>query len=288
MTDANTTGCGPKLVFMGDSFMEGLGADDTIPVHVKDYFKRERHHSICVFNAGCTSYSPTIYIPQAKKLIPAIRPDFVVIDIDETDLFDDYYRYRALVVRDGSGAIAGVKASPIAFTFHDGLQNVRNKPFYLYRLVAKLYFTQVAYPAAYARSIAGRPTTLDEISGLPAGEERRRYAAALEYFEATLDELTRTVIERMGSPDRLIYLHHPHLGHVAATGTPYNHVLVDAIREVASRHGVRFYDATDDLKADFAATPERYYIPDDMHFNALGLRAYGLAVARYLTAVVQH
>jgi hypothetical protein len=237
-----------KLLFMGDSFMEGLGIDDTIPVHVKDYFKRERHQSICVFNAGCTSYSPPIYIPQAKKLIQAIGPDLVVIDIDETDLFDDYYRYRALVVRDGSGSIAAVKPSPIAFTFHDGLRDVRRKPFYLYRFFAKLYFTQVTYPAAYARSIAGRLTALDEISGLPADEERRRYAAALDYFEAILDELTRTVVERMGSPDRLIYLHHPHLAQVAATPTPYNHVLVEAIREVASRHGVRFYDATDDLK----------------------------------------
>jgi hypothetical protein len=47
---------------------------------------------------------------------------------------------------------------------------------------------------------------------------------------------------------------------------------------------VRFYDATADLKLAFGDEPQAYYIPGDMHFNEPGLRAYGIAVAKFLAA----
>src|ERR1700676_4877255 len=85
----NAGGCGPKLLFMGDSFMQGSGPVDNIPYHVRRYFQQFPHQELCVFNAGYSSYSPSVYIPQAKKLIPLLKPDFVIIDVDETDLWDD-------------------------------------------------------------------------------------------------------------------------------------------------------------------------------------------------------
>jgi len=38
------------------------------------------------YNAGYTSYSPAIFVPQAKMLLPVVRPDYIVVDVDETDL----------------------------------------------------------------------------------------------------------------------------------------------------------------------------------------------------------
>src|SRR5712691_9304760 len=93
---------------MGDSFMEGLGPSDTVPVHVKHFFAQASGRQLCVFNSACSSYSPSIFVPQAKKLIPLLKPDIVVVDVDETDLFDDYHRYRELVTRDDAGWIAAV------------------------------------------------------------------------------------------------------------------------------------------------------------------------------------
>ena len=43
-----------------------------------------------------------IFVPQAKKLLPLVRPDYVVVDVDETDLYDDFARYRDLIVRNGA------------------------------------------------------------------------------------------------------------------------------------------------------------------------------------------
>ena len=63
----NSAQCAPKLLFMGDSFMQGLGIDDTIPVHVRGYFHEVLHGEICAVNAGTSSYSPSVYVPQAKS-----------------------------------------------------------------------------------------------------------------------------------------------------------------------------------------------------------------------------
>ena len=90
----------------------------------------------------------------------------------------------------------------------------------------------------------------------------------------------------MGTPDALVYIHHPHLQHLGAAGAVFNNVVSDTVREVASSHRVRSYDATADLKAEFGTEPQEYYIPHDMHFNADGTRAYGIAVARYLSTTL--
>src|ERR1700683_3675402 len=136
MDEANNPQCAPRLLFMGDSFMQGLlGKRDTIPVHVKDYFEQTVGRDVCVFNAGHVSYSPSIYTVQAKRLIPLLHPDVVLIDIDETDLYDDYYRYRELTVRDDAGSIVAVRATPTFLRFHDALVESSQKFFYLHRLL---------------------------------------------------------------------------------------------------------------------------------------------------------
>jgi len=286
MRAPNAAQCASKLLFMGDSFMQGLGIDDTIPVHVRSYFHDVLHRDVCTINAGTSSYSPSVYVPQAKKLIPKLKPDVVIIDIDETDLWDDYYRYRHLVVRDRSGSIVAVRRTPLAEEFRLGLAAASKKPLYLQRLFAKLYFTRVVYPrlsAEYRRTV--EPDGF-WVSRAPAAEAPQRYRAAIAYFAATLQDLTATVTKLMGGPQRLIYIYHPHLEHLRNTGGVFNSIISDTIRDVASRNNVRYYDATDDLKLQFGAEPEPYYIPNDMHFNERGLKVYTLAVAKYLATAI--
>jgi hypothetical protein len=124
------------------------------------------------------------------------------------------------------------------------------------------------------------------VSRAPIAEARERYAAAIAYFAATLEDLTHTVVSLMGRQQGLIYIHHPHLENLHTKGEVFNNIVSDTIGEVAARHNVRHYDATDDLKTTFSAAPERYYIPNDMHFNASGLNAYSDAVAKYLATAI--
>ena len=75
-----------RILFMGDSFMQGYDDRHTIPQHVWDSFQktRWRTHPLALLNAGCASYSPAIYIPQARRLVPLLHPNAVVIDIHST------------------------------------------------------------------------------------------------------------------------------------------------------------------------------------------------------------
>ena len=286
--EPNAAGCGPKFLFLGDSFMLGLGPIDNVPYQVRRYFQQSLHRELCVFNAGCSSYSPSVYVPQAKKLIPLLKPDFVIIDVDETDLWDDAYRYRHLVVRDGAGSIVAVRPTPLALWFYDGLVKSTDKTLYIQRLASKLYFTGIEFPKLYDKYWAGTRNDNLWLSRLSEAEARSLYGADIEYFKMTLEDLTQTVISRMGTVDALIYIHHPHLQHLGGTGAAFNNVVSDTVGEgsVAVRHRVRFYDATEDLKVEFGTESPKYYIPHDVHFNADGTRAYGIAVAKYLAATL--
>lgn len=282
----NSTQCAPKLLFTGDSFMQGLGIDDTIPVHVRSYFHDVLRREICAINAGTSSYSPSIYVVQARKLIPKVKPDVAIIDVDETDLWDDYYRYRHLVVRDRSGSIVAVRRTPLGEEFRLGVAAATAKPLYLQRLFAKLYFTRIVYPRLSAEYRRNMQQDGFWVSRPPIAEARQRYGAAIAYFAATLQDLTETVTKLMGGPHGLIYIHHPHLENLHSSGEVFNNIVSDTIRDVAARNNVRYYDATDDLKLQFGSAPERYYIANDMHFNERGLKAYSLAVSKYLATTI--
>jgi hypothetical protein len=280
MDEPNSQSCSPRILFLGDSFMEGLGPRDTTPYHVREAF-RSRGQDVCVFNAGASSYSPSIFIVQAKKLIPLLKPDLVVIDVDETDLYDEWYRYRDLVRRDEAGSVTAVRRSPVTSQFQRGLLESTNRLFYLHRLMAKLYFTEVVYPALYAEHVKENKVP-GYMSAVPESEARKSYADQIAYFTSSLDDLTRSVIRLTGRSDRLVYVHHPYLQHLQDGAGKYNSVVSQTLRDVASRHGARYYDATDDLKVRFGNDPGSYYIPHDVHFNQAGQRVYGIAVAKYL------
>src|SRR5262249_3199506 len=105
-------GCGNlvSVLFLGDSFMQGYDDRNTLPYHVAKYFKNELNTCIKTYNAGTSSFSPAIFVPQPRKLLPILRPDYIVVDVDETDLFDDVVRYSQLIVRNNRGQNIAVKA----------------------------------------------------------------------------------------------------------------------------------------------------------------------------------
>jgi hypothetical protein len=177
-----------SVLFLGDSFMEGYDDKNTLPYHVAKYFKTERGVCLKTYNAGFTSYSPAIFVPQAKKLLPIVRPDYIVVDVDETDLYDDFARYRNLIVRNARGQNVGVKVSPIGHECSVGLMEARQHALYLTRLAAKLWHSYVHMPAAmekYRRS----DLTLFSYSQYQGADREQKYSEALAVFRQNLQEL---------------------------------------------------------------------------------------------------
>ena len=179
-----------SVLFLGDSFMEGFDDQNTLPYHVAKYFKNELNICIKTFNAGLGSYSPAIFVPQARKLLPILRPDYIVVDIDETDLFDDFVRYRELIVRNERGQNIAVKSSPIGHEFNIGLIKAREHRLYLMRLVAKLWHVHVHMPMLYKKF---RPT-FGNLAYLQDHDPNleQKYSEALRIFRQNLTRAGRS------------------------------------------------------------------------------------------------
>jgi hypothetical protein len=275
-----------SVLFLGDSFMEGFDDRNTLPYHVAKYFKTERGICLKTHNAGYTSYSPSIFVPQAKKLLPIVRPDYVVLDVDETDLYDDFVRYRRLIVRDESGRNIGVKVSPIGHECSVGLMQVREHALYLTRFLAKLWLSFVHMPAVM-RTYQSGTFGLFDYSKDQRADADRKYANARAVFRQNLEELAEVLRNYTQEGARVLCVFHPHLGHLKPDGKGHlwNDLVSSTVREACTANGFLFFDATNTLKQRFGSHPEDFYLSNgDMHFNFKGLEAYSTAVAEFMVS----
>lgn len=274
-----------SVLFLGDSFMEGYDDENTLPHHVAKHFKKERGICLETYNAGYTSYSPAIFVPQAKKLLPIVRPDYIVVDVDETDLYDDFARYRKLIVRNERGQNVGVKASPIGHECSVGLMEAREHPLYLLRFVAKVWLSLVHMPAVI-RKYRTDDLVLFGYSQDQHADLEQKYLEALSSFRQNLQELADVLKGHTGNGSRVLFIFHPHLQHLKpdAHGRVWNDLVSSTVQKMCADNGFLFFNATSTLKQRFGAKLEDFYWPGDMHFSFEGLEEYSNAVAAFMAS----
>ena len=249
-----------SVLFLGDLFMEGYDDKNTLPYHVAKYFKIERGTCLKTYNAGYTSYSPAIFVPQAKKLLPILRPDYIVVDVDETDLYDDFARYRELIVRNERGQNVGVKASPIGRECSTGLMEARKHPLYLMRFAAKLWHSFVHMPAVVEKNRSD--FTLFSYSQDHGADLERKYAEPLLSFRNNLQELAEVLKDYTRDGSRVLFISHPHLQHLKpdASGRPWNNLVSSSVQKICVANGFHFFNATEALKKRSGSRPERFLL----------------------------
>lgn len=277
-----------SVLFLGDSFMEGYDDANTLPYHVARYFKGERGVCLKTYNAGFTSYSPAIFVPQAKKLLPIVRPDYVVVDVDETDLYDDFARYRNLIVRNARGQNIGVKVSPIGHACSAGLMQAREHPLYVMRLAAKLWHAYVRMPAVIEK-YRSSDLTLFSWSQDHDADLERKYAEPLSVFRQNLQELADVLKDYTADGSRVLFVFHPHIQHLKpdASGRLWNDLVSGSVQKMAADNNFLFFNATATLKQRFGSQPEKFYWRSgDMHYDFSGLEEYSNAVAAYMAATM--
>ena len=274
-----------SVLFLGDSFMEGYDDENTLPYHVAKYFRKERGVCLKTHNAGYTSYSPAIFVPQAKKLLPIVRPDYIVVDVDETDLYDDFARYRKLIVRNERGQNVGVKASPIGHECSVGLMEAREHPLYLMRFVAKAWLSLVHMPAVN-RKYRTDDLILFGYSQDQGADLEQKYSEALSTFRDNLQELADVLKGHTGDGSRVLFIFHPHLQHLEpdAHGRVWNDLVSSTVQKMCADNGFLFFNATSTLKQRFGPKPEDFYWPGDMHYSFEGLEEYSNAVAAIMAS----
>ena len=283
-------GTGTTVLFMGDSFIEGYDDANTIPQRAYEWIVQHvsRSQRLIVLNAAYSSYSPVIFTVQAQRLLPLLRLDLLVIDIDETDLFDDAVRYRGLIARDEHRKIAAVERDPTRQALVDGCARAGRSPSYLVRSIATLWY-RFRFVLLDWRERRGE--RLFAVGESRAPNMSPDLQDQMRYFSSTLDELFSTLKEYLPA-DRILVVRHPHLRHLQADheGRPLlNRQVGELVRAAAARGGVAFFDAQDELAARFDGEPERYYWnAADMHFNFDGIRAYGELVGREIARKLDH
>ena len=275
-----------SVLFLGDSFMEGFDDKNTLPYHVARYFKTERGVCLKTYNAGYTSYSPAIFVPQAKKLLPIVRPDYIVVDVDETDLYDDFARYDQLIVRNERGQNVGVKVSPIGHECSVGMMEARKHPLYLMRFVAKVWLSLVHMPSVIEKYRS--ELTLFSYSQDHGADLERKYSKALLPFRRNLQELAEVLKDYTRDGSRVLFVSHPHLQHLKldAAGHVWNDLVSSSVQKTSIANNFLFFNATDTLKQRFGPHPEKFYWKDDMHFNFKGLEEYSTAVAAFMASAM--
>jgi len=275
-----------SVLFLGDSFMEGYDDKNTLPNHVAKYFKVEQEVCLKTYNAGYTSYSPAIFVPQAKKLLPILRPDYIVVDVDETDLYDDFARYRGLIVRNERGQNVGVKVSPIGHECSIGLMEARKYPLYLMRFAAKLWYSYVHMPSVIEKYQSD--LTLFSYSQDQGADLEQKYSEALLVFRQNLQELADVLKDYTNDGSRVLFIFHPHLQHLKpdAAGRVWNDLVNSSVQKVCVANNFLFFNATETLKQRFGSHPENFYWKGDMHFNFEGLEQYSAAVAAFMASAM--
>ena len=274
-----------SLLFLGDSFVMGYDDAHTVPNLVARRLRDSRHLCSTAYNAGYTSYAPAIFVPLARRLVPALRPDYVIVDVDETDLVDDAYRYDSLITRNAKGENVGVKASPSLYAFSAGLIAMRGHWLYLHRLIDKLWLTLVTVP----RLQQERPVPdLFVVAHDHDPQAAQKHAGDLAIFERNIAELIG-VIRQTVPADHIVFIAHPHLEHLLppTDARRWNDIVRSSVAKVANAHGALFFDSTPELARHFAGRPQDYYLNGDIHFNFRGMGQYADAVADFLAGTLR-
>ena len=275
-----------SALFLGDLFMEGYDDKNTLPYHVAEYFKTERGRCLKTYNAGFTSYSPAIFVPQARRLLPIVHPDYIVVDVDETDLYDDFARYRRLIVRNERGQNVGVKVSPIGHECSISLMAARKHSLYLMRFVAKLWYSLVQMPSVLEKYRSD--LTLFSYSRDHGADLEQKYSEALSSFRQNLQELAGILKDYTKDGSRVLFIFHPHLEHLKpnSSGRVWNDLVSSSVQKMCVANNFLFFNATETLKQRFGSHPENFYWNGDMHFSFEGLDEYSKAVAAFMASAM--
>jgi hypothetical protein len=222
---------------------------------------------------------------QGEQLIAKYHPNLVIVNIEETDLMDEFIRYRPVSIFDANNRLVAVVPSVLDTVGYATLMTLNHQRLYLSRLVERVYLREVflrrirrdwrdskdAYEGLFAPQLSDDPA--------------RTHSAEIAYFDGRVSEM----LERLGHAvgrDRLLVTHHPHFLHFHqdARARRYNHIVRDRLSELTARHGVAFYDASPDMRKIHGEPFEAAFTwPEDRfsHLTIEGYRRYGAAIAAH-------
>jgi hypothetical protein len=241
---SNCEGKTTKLLLLGDSWMEDEGLSSAIGHELADKTKT----CVQTINGGNSSYAPTVYLLRGRQAFELYgKFDAIVVNIDETDIGDEWLRYKIPTVRDAKGRISAVPyANDIAAQYlWNGKLWAEDSPLYIFRLLKFAYFYKILAPSIY--KFTESPDLYQNLMQYVfAPEADSLYPEEQQYFDDRLQEMVEEISEYSSGPHTVYLSHHPHLrglvDHVD-DGHLYLPIVSEALARLGEKTGVRILDA---------------------------------------------
>jgi len=281
------------IVLAGDSWVRepefGLGL--IAGLSDLSFCQKNIGHPPCirVVNTGTGSFSPTPITIRLSRLLKELTPDIIIVNIDETDLMDEWIRYRhtAVVSPEGIPLAAPPFLSDLPeILYHITLEVMDDVPLYTVRALQRALVHGIFLPQV--REVLRRRGHLAAYDTILAPQQSRDaeivFADAIALFESRLKALVQS-IQRTQPAAQIIFTHHPHYLHVGGGTNRYHFSVSSVIRSALSESNVQLYFAELEMEAVHGSrysAEEVFDWPQDpfSHLTPNARRSYGRWVAK--------
>lgn len=172
-----------------------------------------------LYNGGTSSYSPSTMLLQLREMRVKynINPKLIIAHVDQTDVGDECFRYKDLLIHDHSGKVIAIKknepSDQSAYTVSYETDNLRyneNEKYKSLALVVNFFYHRYYLKKIGENYGLQKAPWKDICSYLVAPNKTPAFCG--EYFKKTLQAYIDEVFSS-SSVQKLVIITHPHLRH---------------------------------------------------------------------------
>jgi len=285
-----------RIFFLGDSNTQGVVAPEHKMVKLVEKKLNEalggRRLRVETINTGTSSFSIFQYYLLVRYVLPDFSPDLVVIDVDMTDVPNDFF-YRRFAKYDERGdpiavdsgnspnrSKKGYRLTPFGTVELSPMENLRLR---LHEWSAAFRILEralaVLRPPAPATAVrthdnSGEETHADWLATSWTPEIRANVEFSMNLLGKAIDLLRARRV-------RVIVTGVPHYPQFTGSWSVEPHT---ALRQATLAHGGIFFDTYEALRPIMANSllTDYYWSNDDTHFNIAGNAAWADALAQFI------
>jgi lysophospholipase L1-like esterase len=274
-----------RIFYVGDSTVQGVVAPEHKMVELVEKGLNAAGAEVRyeVVNTGTSSYSFLLYYLLIKTQLLEYDPDLVVINIDMTDVVNDYVYRKSVMTQDGE--IVGVRPPEEDFRFRyattpEGVVSRHELPW------LRQWFVRHSGLAYYLERLAERKQWQQIKTGLNLDESanwlKQEWTPEIRRnVDQSLSVLADTIRLLKKHQVKVLVTGVPHYGQYTGTLSAQPHA---ALNQVAEAEGVPYLNSYNALEGVIKGSRQSdyYWAEDPSHFNIEGNRIWAEAQLGFL------
>src|SRR5262249_16561039 len=270
-----------RVIVIGDSFTVGYKLQDTVAVKLEQELKRDNSGlRYEILNCASSTYSPLPMYLRLRDHLMQIEPDAIIVNVDQTDMYDDSLRYRPRMVVNDRGEVLSVRKASwqmieltkVAMEWSAAVRTLVSTG---QRIAMKLgfYGSTTEIPASTDGNVYWFHT-VQPADGTP------RWQEAFEFLAGNVKRIIDLCADRGVD---CAFTTYPHVGQIGGPGLqPKQHREFSLrLRKVIENKNTFFYDAYEDIAAA-QNSGMNLFVLGGMRFNQEGQRNWSAAFGKHL------